>query len=248
MNPIVRKLELFTRLSEEDKAILGRLATAHVRQIGAHEDVISEGDSPREINLFLSGWACRYKQMEDGRRQIIAFFLPGDLCDLNVFILREMDHSIGTITPVSVAEISREAFDEIAFHHPRVMQSLWWESLVNAAVQREWTVNLGQRSATERIAHLICELFLRLRSVGLTRENTCEWPITQVELADTTGMSAVHVSRTLQELRNLGLISLKDRHLTLPDLEGLMQLAMFNPNYLHLQREGAYLDANKSER
>jgi CRP-like cAMP-binding protein len=243
-NPVVRKLELFTRLSVDDKAMLNRLASARVRQFNPREDIMREGDAPRDINLFLSGWACRYKQMEDGRRQIIAFFLPGDLCDMNVFILREMDHSISAVTPVTVAEVSRETFDELALSHPRVVQALCWESLVNASIQREWTVNLGQRTAAERIAHLICELFLRLHSIGLARANSCEWPITQIELADTTGMSSVHVSRTINELRSLGLIVLRDRQLTVSDLPGLMRLAMFNSNYLHLQHEGAYLDSN----
>jgi CRP-like cAMP-binding protein len=236
-NPIARRLELFCRLSAEDRSVLSRLSSARVRQLGSREDLIREGDRPRDVTLFLSGWACRYKQIEDGRRQIIAFFLPGDLSDLNVFILREMDHSIGTVTPVSVAEISPEVFEEITLHHPCIVQALRWESLVNAAVQREWTVNLGQRSAIERVAHLICELFVRLRSVGLTEQNTCEWPITQIELADSTGMTSVHASRTVQELRNLGLVSLRDHHLTIPDLKSLMRLALFNPNYLHLERE-----------
>lgn len=243
-NPLIRKLELFTRLSNEDKTALSRLVNARVRQFNPREDIIREGDAPKDVYIFLSGWACRYKQMEDGRRQIIAFFLPGDICDMNVFILREMDHSISTITPVTLAEVSRETFDELTVDHPRVTQAFWWESLVDAAVQREWTVNLGQRTAAERIAHLICELFLRLHSIGLARANTCEWPITQIELADTTGMSSVHVSRTINELRNLGLIVLRDRQLTVSDLPGLMRLAMFNSNYLHLQHEGAYLDSN----
>ena len=243
-NAVARKLELFTRLSADDKAILSRLASARVRQFNAREDIIREGDAPKDINLFLGGWACRYKQLEDGRRQIIAFFLPGDLFDMNLFILKEMDHSISAITPVTVAEVSRESFDELMLNHPRIVHALWWDCLVNAAVQREWTVNLGQRTAAERIAHLICELFLRLHSIGLARANTCEWPITQIELADTTGMSSVHVSRTINELRNLGLIALRDRQLTVSDLPGLMRLAMFNSTYLHLQHEGAYLDAN----
>jgi CRP-like cAMP-binding protein len=243
-NAVVRKLELFTRLSADDKAILSRLANGRVRQFNAREDIVREGDSPKDVNVFLGGWACRYKQIEDGRRQIIAFLLPGDLCDLNVFILKEMDHSVGAITPVTVAEVSREAFEDMTLNHPRIVQALWWDCLVNAAVQREWTVNLGQRTAAERIAHLICELFLRLHSIGLARANTCEWPITQIELADTTGMSSVHVSRTINELRNLGLIVLRDRQLTVSDLPGLMRLAMFNANYLHLQREGACWDAS----
>jgi CRP-like cAMP-binding protein len=245
-NPSARKLEQFCRLSGEDRSLLSRLSSARVRALGSRADVIREGERPRDIKIFLSGWACRYKQMENGRRQIIAYLLPGDLCDLNIFILGEMDHSIGTITPVTFAEISRDAFQEIPLNFPRVMQALWWESLVNAAVQREWTVNLGQRSAIERVAHLICELFLRLRSVGLTQGNICEWPVTQIELADTTGMTSVHASRTLQELRNQGLVRLRDRHLTIPDLSNLMQLAMFNPNYLHL-REPARLGAEVIE-
>lgn len=214
-----------------------------VRQFAGREDVIREGDSPRDITIFLSGWACRYKQMEDGRRQIVSFLLPGDICDLSLFVLREMDHSVASITPIKIAEVSREAFEELVNNHPRITQALFWDNLVNAAIQREWTLNLGQRSAAERIAHLICELFARLRSLGLAPTNVCEWPITQVELAETTGMSSVHVSRTLNELRSLGLISLKDRQLELHDLPGLVRLAMFNNNYLHLQHEGGSLDA-----
>ena len=240
-NPIIRKLEIFSRLSYDDRAILSRLATSRVRHFNPREDIVREGDPPRDIYLFLDGWACRYKQIEDGRRQIIAFFLPGDLCDMNVFILREMDHSVSTLTSATVAEVSREAFDELALGHPTVMRALWWDSLVSAAVQREWTVSLGQRTAAERIAHLICEVFLRMHSIGLVRANTFEWPITQIELADTTGMSSVHVSRTINELRNLGLIVLRDRQLTVSDLPGLMRLAMFNANYLHLQHEGDWL-------
>ena len=243
-NPLVRKLEQFTRLSEADQTVLNRDAAERVRHFEPHTDIIREGDQPRDVNLFLSGWACRYKQLEDGRRQIVAFFLPGDLCDHNVFILRQMDHSIAALTPVTVAELSREAFERITLDHPRILQALWWETLVNAAVQREWTVNLGQRDAVERMAHLMCELFLRLRSVGLTNGDSCAFPITQSELGEATGMSTVHVNRTLQELRGRHLLTLKGRRLTVPDLDALMAAGLFNPNYLHLDRDGRQLDAN----
>lgn len=241
---LARKLEHFTRLSADDKAELGRLAGDRVRRVAAREDVIMEGDQPRFINLILEGWACRYKHLEDGRRQIISFFVPGDLCDLNVFILKQMDHSIGTITDVRLAEISRNSFEDAMLRFPRVMQALWWDSLVGAAIQREWTVGLGQRDASERIAHLICELFIRMRSVGLTDGPRCLLPLTQSELADATGLSHVHVNRTLKDLRAEGLIELERRTLTIPDLKALMQRALFNPNYLHLGREGRHLDAN----
>jgi CRP-like cAMP-binding protein len=244
-NPLVLKLGQFTRLSTEDKAVIERVSTERVRRHGAREDIVREGESPRDVYLMLSGWACRYKVLEDGRRQIIAFFLPGDLCDLNVFILREMDHSIGTITPVTVAELNRDSIDNMTAMHPRITQSLWWETLVNIATQREWTVNLGQRDAAERMAHLLCEIFIRLRGVGLTRTNQCDFPLTQADLADATGLSVVHVNRTLQELRAKNLIILRGKTLTIPDLNALMRISLFNPNYLHLDHEGAHFDANE---
>ena len=242
-NRLVRKLERYAKLSADDRAALDELVRQNVRRLRAREDIIREGERPTHISLILQGWACRYKVLEDGRRQIISFFLPGDLCDLNVFVLRHMDHSIGAITPLAYAEVRREAFDSVA-DRPRVIQAMWWDSLVMAAVQREWTVNLGQRTAFERVAHLLCELFIRLRAVGLTHGSRCELPVTQAELADAIGLTPVHVNRTLQELRAQGLIILQGKELTIPDLERLKDASLFNDNYLHLDHEGAHLDAN----
>ena len=243
---LIRKLEHFTKLSEADRAALQTLAERR-REVGPREDIIREGDDPSHVNLILDGWACRYKQLEDGRRQIISFFLPGDLCDPHVYVLRRMDHSIGTLTPVTLAEISRHALDDVTARHPRITQALWCETLVTAAVQREWTVNLGQREAAERLGHLFCELFLRLRSVGLTEANSCPLPITQTDLADAMGVSSVHINRSLQALRGAGLLELKSRQLTIPDLRALQEASLFNPNYLHLDREGRHLDANDAD-
>src|SRR3712207_3458341 len=108
-----------------------------------------------------------------------------------------MDHSIGTITRVRLAEIPRDAILDITEQHPRITRALWWEMLVQVAIQREWTVNLGQRTGLERLAHLLCELFIRLRAVGLTQGNTVRLPVTQVDLGDATGLSNVHVNRVL---------------------------------------------------
>lgn len=243
-NYLIRRLEHFTRLSAEDKRALEEASTQRVRVLRPRDDIIREGERPDDINLFVEGWGCRYKTLEDGRRQIISYFLPGDFCDLNVFILSEMDHSIGVVTAARVAEISREAFHEITLTHPRVTQALLWSTLVTDAIQREWIVNLGQRTAVERVGHILCELFIRLRMIGLTSGDTCELPLTQVDLADTLGLSAVHMNRTLQELRNRELIILRGRKLTIPDLELLQQVSLFNPNYLHLNHEGRHLDAN----
>ncbi|SKA26907.1 cAMP-binding domain of CRP or a regulatory subunit of cAMP-dependent protein kinases [Consotaella salsifontis] len=203
-----------------------------------------EGDQPTVINLFLDGWGRRYKDLPDGRRQVVSFFVPGDLCDLNIFILRQMDHSIGALTPLTIAEIPRSAFEEIIDRHPRITQALWWEALVAAATQREWTMSLGQRNAAERIGHLLCELFLRLRTVGLTNGTSCPFPLTQSVLGEATGLSLVHVNRTLQDYRAAGMIVLKQRELTIPDLRALMEASMFDANYLHLDHEGRHFDAN----
>lgn len=244
MSVLQLHLEAFAKLSQDDRALLDRLTRKNIRDVGARRDLVREGDKPRAVNVVLEGWACRYKQLPDGRRQIVSFFIPGDLCDANVFILKEMDHSIGAITKVRYAEIMPDDFEHLMHSSPRVTQALWWHELVVAAVQREWTTNVGQRSAYERIAHLFCELFIKLRQVGLTDGTSCDFPLTQMDLADATGLTSVHVNRTLQELRRGGLIELHGKRLTIPDFKALMNAAMFNPNYLHLNHEGAHLDAN----
>jgi CRP-like cAMP-binding protein len=243
-NPLTLKLGQFVRFSEQDRRTLDVLAQYNVRTIGAHEDIIREGDKPNFVKLVLEGWAIRHKILEDGRRQIVAFLIPGDLCDLNVFILKQMDHSIGTLSPVKYALLSPELFERIARSRPRIMQALFWDALVSSAIQREWTLNLGQRTAFERIAHLLCELFLRLRNVDLVTNDQCILPVTQQDLAEATGLTAVHVNRTIQELRTRGLIEWRGRKLYVPDFEALKAAALFNTNYLHLDREGAHLDSN----
>jgi CRP-like cAMP-binding protein len=237
-------LEAYARLSKLDRALLERLTAKNVRDVAARRDIIREGDRPRAVNFMLEGWACRYKQLPDGRRQVVSIFIPGDLCDANVFILKEMDHSIGAITRLKYAEIGPSDFEELMLQSPRITQALWWHELVVASTQREWTTNVGQRSAYERIAHLMCEMFVRLRAVGKTDGTRCEFPLTQTDLADATGLTSVHVNRTVQQLRREELIELQRRTLTIPDLDRLMNVCAFNPNYLHLDREGRHLDAN----
>jgi CRP-like cAMP-binding protein len=238
------KVETFARLSQEDRAALAAICRSPPLEVQPRRDLIREGDEPKAVRLVLSGWACCYKGLPDGRRQIVGFFVPGDFCDLNVYILREMDHSIGALTRVSYVLISPDEMDKLTHDHPRIAQALWWNELVNSSVQREWLLNIGQRTAYERLAHLLVEMFLRLRTVGLTDGTSCDFPITQSDLAEATGLTAVHVNRTLQDLRREGLIQLSGKRLTIPDLDRLMEAAMFNPNYLHLDHEGRYLDAN----
>jgi len=239
---LAKRLETFTHLSPDDRQAVERLSKV-TRIVAPRRDLIREGQKPRFVYLMIDGWACRYKTLPDGRRQVVAFFLPGDFCDLNVYILKAMDHSVGAITRLSVADISRDEMDRLTAAHPRGTQARWWESLVNNSIQREWTLHLGQRTAYERIAHLLAELFLRLHAVGLTNGDSCDFPLTQNDLADATGLTAVHVNRTLQDLRRDELIVLEHKHLTIPDIKRLKEVAMFNPNYLHLEHEGRHLDA-----
>lgn len=231
---LTRKLESFEELTRADCEAL-RALVPRVRQVPARTDLIREGDVPGNVHLILDGYACRYKVLPDGQRQIIAFFVPGDFCDLNVFILDQMDHSIGTISPCKTVEIPRHAIEEITAHHPQVTRALMWCALGDEAVLREWLVNIGSRQADQRIAHLFCELLLRLEAVGRVTDKSYAFPFTQTDVADTMGLSEVQVSRTLRELRGLNLITLKHRVLTILDVEQLKAYCGFNSNYLHLR-------------
>src|SRR3954469_23288621 len=200
-NPLILKLGKFVHLSADDKLTLDELVHQKLHRVSGRTDIVREGDRPETLKVVTSGWACRYKMLEDGRRQILSFFLPGDLCDLNVYILREMDHTLSALTPVSYAEITRDMMDDITSRYPRITQAFWWDTLVATAVQRERTLNIGQRTALERMAHLLCEIFIKMEVVGQTHGNHCEFPLLQSDLAEATGLSTVHVNRTLQELR-----------------------------------------------
>ncbi len=171
--------------------------------------------------------------MEDGRRQILAFFVPGDLADLHVYILKAIDHSIAAITPIKYARLAPKEFEEISDGHPRLLRALWWESLVTDSIQREWLVSVGQRDALESVAHLACELFVRLKTVDLVEGNGCDFPLTQLDIADALGMTQPHVSRTITELNKTGIVTIKRGRLEVKDLDKLQKLAAFNPNYLH---------------
>jgi CRP-like cAMP-binding protein len=213
VRPLIHNLQRFVRLSEDDKLAIAQLHEAPMHKVKARNDIAREGQDPTVVRLMLSGWACRYKDLPDGRRQIVGLFIPGDFCDLNVYILQHLDHSIGAITPVTYLAIPPARLDELVNTHPRVGQALLWHELVSASIMREWLLNLGQRSAFERIAHLFIELFLRMRAIEHTEGDSCPFPLTQSDLADATGLTPVHINRTLQEMRREGLIELSHKRL-----------------------------------
>ena len=199
------------------------------------EDIIREGTHSPDCHVILSGLACRYTILPDGSRQIMAFLVPGDLCDAEIFILDEMDHNVGALTQTTTALISGDTMRKL-LHIGRVAEALWWGTMTDLGVLRERIVDHGRRDARVRIAHLLYELLVRYRVAGATSDDTLDFPITQAELADATGMTTVHANRVLQSLRDDGLITLRDRTLTILEPERLKELAGFNARYLHLQR------------
>ena len=231
--PLVTKLSRFVPLSDEDVRVLGALCLNEER-FEADTDIVRQGDVPRSAFVLTRGMAFRYRLMPDGKRQILTFMIPGDIFGLHAFLLRAMDHSMGTLVPTRLANISRATVFDLFEHHPRIGAALWWSALQQDAINRERIVALGRRSARGRVAYLVCELVWRQKAVGLAEDHAIRLPLTQAELADTLGLTAVHVNRILQGFRRDNLIALAQHRLTLLDVEELQKIAGFNQDYLHL--------------
>ncbi len=233
----VRKLRHGAGITAEDEARLAGLVQG-VRQVGARGDIVLEGEEARGLVLVLEGWVCNYRQLENGKRQIVSLFVPGDLCQPFGILPRFLDHSLGAITPVTLAQVPLHAIQAAAQASPRIAEALWWDLLVAAAIDRERVVSLGRRTAAERLGHLLCELHVRLTMVGLADETGYDLPVTQGDLADLLGLSTVHVNRSLQDLRGAGLITLKGRRLAFRNLQGLRAVSFFDTTHLHLDEAG----------
>ena len=235
---LIRKLQSVTPLSSDEVAALKRLPMT-VKGLDADADVVREGERPTHCCLLVEGFLFRYIMLPEGKRQITSLHVPGDLPDLQSLHLEVMDHSLGALAPSTVAFIPHAAIHELVERHTGIASALWRETLVDAAIFREWIANVGGRTAYERAAHLMCEFFLKMDAVGLADADGCHFPLTQRELGDALGLSVVHVNRVLQHLRADGLIVLKGKHLSIPDLEALKEAAGFNPTYLHVAGRAA---------
>ena len=237
-HPLVHKLESIADLAPEERQAVLDLPM-RVQAIEADQDIVREGDRPSRCCLVLRGFTCRYKMTAPGKRQIMAFHIPGDIPDLQSLHLKVLDHSLGTITPCEVGFIRHEDVHDLVRRFPRIGDMLWRDTLIDAAIFREWMVGLGRREAYGRIAHLLCEVMTKLKAVGLADGVTCELPITQAELGDALGLSTVHVNRVLQDLRRENLISLNGGSLKVLDWKALKQRGEFDPTYLHLVKKEA---------
>lgn len=231
-NALAKKLQGFATLSDRDMAMLDA-ACGNTRTVQARHDLIREGDKPGPVIVVLEGWACRYKLLPDGSRQIMAFLMPGDFCDLHIETLEEMDHSIGTLTTCRITTISREKMDGMLGAMPNLTRAFWRAQLVDESVLRAWIVSMGRRNSLKRVAHLMLELYARMRNIGLTDDDTCGMPLSQTVLADALGLTPVHINRVLRILRERKVMALGSSTLTLLNAAELVAIAGFDENYLH---------------
>ena len=235
-HPLIRKLESQgLALSEEEVAALLAMPM-QVETLRADQDIVREGDRPTRSCLLLDGYAATYKTTPAGKRQIVAFHIAGDIPDLQSAQLDTLDTSLGTLTPAKVAFVRHEVINAVCERHFRIARAFWRQTLIDAAIFREWVVNVGRREALNALAHVMCEFVIRMRAMGFADGAECELPMTQAELGDALGISTVHVNRTLQELRAAGLIRLQGARLTVLDWEGLKEVGEFDPTYLHLRQ------------
>ncbi|WP_199533542.1 Crp/Fnr family transcriptional regulator [Devosia psychrophila] len=231
-NRFVDKLNGFSKLRSEEVAALFA-ATAQAKEIPIKTDLIREGDQPGPVLVMLKGWACRYKILPNGTRQVLAYLMPGDCCDLHIGLLAEMDHSIQVITPALVATIGRLEMDEIMDQHRGIAKAMYLAQLIDEGIMRAWITSMGRRSSVERVAHLMCELYLRARNIGLIDGDELELPLSQLLLADSLGMTPVHLNRVLKVLRESQAMIISRGTLNIKDPRKLVKIAGFDENYLH---------------
>lgn len=234
---LVRKVSSIAALSEAERGVIAELPI-QLRDVPRRKDIVTEGETPSHCCLLVSGFLIRYKIMPGGQRQIVNLHVPGDIPDLQSLHLTVMDHHLASLTSANVGMIPHAAIRDMNDRFPVVASALWRVTLIDSAILRERVVSLGQRSASERLAHFLCELFVRLRAVGQTDEKTMLLQMTQPEMADALGLSTVHMNRTLQDLRARGLVVTDGgSKFLLPNRDKLASFAGFNPLYLHLARD-----------
>lgn len=230
---LIRKLERYAPLTGEQREAIGRLPVK-LRQFERGATVIQQGARPDESLVLLEGFVFRYKLLTAGTRQIVSLQIPGDFVDLHSLVLRPLDHAVAAASTIQIARVPHEAIRTLLADHPRLAESLMWNIAIDGAISREWLANHGRRSAYEQLAHLFCELYFRMEWAGLVKDRSFEMPLTQIELSDLCGLSAVHLNRSLQALRRDGLILLENQRLTVLDIDELVRRADFDPAYLHL--------------
>jgi len=229
---LLKRLDCFVRLSSEHRTALMNACIGSRYHVRSRADFLRQGDRISGFHILTRGWACRLLMLPDGRRQIAGFLIPGDVCMTEVPGTR-LDFSLFSLTDSSYLSLTNDALDRLRAAYPPMRDGLAIHHHVADAILRNWVLNLGQRSAFERIGHLFCEMLVRLHCIGMVANDSYHFPVTQIELAEATGLTPVHVNRTLQDMRARGLVSLQNRELKILDFARLASLVMFDPAYLH---------------
>jgi CRP-like cAMP-binding protein len=231
---LLRKLSQHSPLDDEDKKAILALPWT-IRTVEPQGYIVREGDVPAMCGVLLTGFAFRQKLTGDGSRQIVSVHVPGDPLDFQNFYLDESDHNVQALTRAEVAFVERNELRELARARPAVSQAIFVITLIDASIFREWILNVGRRAAPARVAHVLCELGVRLDAQGLAEEYGYQLPMTQEQLADVVGLTPVHVNRTLKSLESQGLIKRDRRKVSFPDWQALRDVGDFNQRYLHLE-------------
>jgi CRP-like cAMP-binding protein len=233
-SPMIARLRRVTALNESDVGAIKKLPI-DMKVVKAGHLIAATGDRPSACCLIVDGFVLRTKSTLEGKRQILSIHQPGDIPDLQSLYLHVMDHDVSTAGEAVLGFIPHEPLRELIRARPTIAEVLWRDTLIDAAIFRQWILNVGQRSAASRIAHVLLELFSRLKLVGRVKDNSFHLPLTQVDLADAVGVTSVHVNRTVQELRSQGLIEWASGAVVVRDEQKLRELAGFDPVYLHMR-------------
>jgi CRP-like cAMP-binding protein len=236
---VTRRLEAIGTVTDPQREALNSLHTRE-RKLFRAQDVVREGDKPNECMLVVSGFLYSYKMLADGRRQIVAFHVPGDIPDLQSLFINTMDFSLASSTDSTIAAIPHDDLRGLLATQMNLVHLLWRDTLITAAIFRTWVMATGRLDSSEHLAHILCELYARYEAVGLTEDKGFALPLTQTELADAMGLSAVHANRTIQALRAGGMIEMEAGHVTILDLKQLQTFAQFDPAYLHLRQSSNF--------
>ncbi len=218
-------------LSSDDRTSLEKIS-GKAENVERHRHLLREGESANVGYLLIEGWAIRYRMLTDGKRRIIGFLLPGDMCNVHIFDLARMDHGVEMLSPGKVIRVSQDAIKAIVDERPEVGRALWRRTLTDEAVLREWLVNIGGRDAYTRVAHLLCELYTRMERARQVDNDSFHLPSNQTHLAEALGLTSIHINRMLRRLRLEGLITYRGQRLTVHDIGGLKIAGGFDAGYL----------------
>ena len=227
------KLSNHAALDRADRDAIERAFGRDVRLLEAGIPIVEAGEAPRAIHVLLDGWAVREFELATGRRQIVSILMAGDVVDFNAFMMASADARVRTVGNACVASIDRAALSRLNQDSPRVGQALWWEAMVSASIQREWSANIAARRAEPRIANLLCTLLARAMLVDMAQDDRIECPLTQGDLANACGVTQEHLNRTLRGLRAQGVVAVQSGTIVITDPRRLAEIASFSPAHLH---------------